>query len=388
VRRRPLPPVVIIGNPKGRRVAHFQKALSQRGHAEATVISYLQLLGDEASHDSLAFLRDETALLRIESPGEDADVERALLAFGYAAAVAAGFDHIEPDRVAALQRDYGRIICPRQTQLGFSALLERLERQLKSHRRCVLLNHPRAIDELFDKRRTSRRYKAAGIPVPEYIDGIEDVEMLRAAVVERDWVSVFVKLSCSSSGACLALFVPAKDGRREFVLTTIEMTSTGWYNTLRPRQLRERRQIDRLLEYLLREGAQIERDVPKARLGGAFFDCRVLCIDGQACFTVVRQNRHPITNLHLGGFRGDLDAMRARCPREIWQAALQSCEQVAALHGDSFHLGVDLVIEAGFRGHRIVEANAFGDLLPGLTRDGLDVYKWQIAALEDRFAAS
>jgi len=31
-----------------------------------------------------------------------------------------------------------------------------------------------------------------------------------------------------------------------------------------------------------------------------------------------------------------------------------------------------------FSAHRIVEANAFGDLLPGLLRDGKDGYEWQI----------
>ena len=37
-----------------------------------------------------------------------------------------------------------------------------------------------------------------------------------------------------------------------------------------------------------------------------------------------------------------------------------------------------LMYEAGFRGHRVLEANAFGDLLPNLTRDGLSVYEWQV----------
>ncbi|MEO6775629.1 MAG: hypothetical protein ABI467_21890 [Kofleriaceae bacterium] len=31
--------------------------------------------------------------------------------------------------------------------------------------------------------------------------------------------------------------------------------------------------------------------------------------------------------------------------------------------------------------HRVLEGNAFGDLLPNLERDGLDVYGWQIRRL-------
>ena len=33
--------------------------------------------------------------------------------------------------------------------------------------------------------------------------------------------------------------------------------------------------------------------------------------------------------------------------------------------------------------HRVLEANAFGDLLPNLERDGLGVYAWQVRALTD-----
>jgi hypothetical protein len=39
------------------------------------------------------------------------------------------------------------------------------------------------------------------------------------------------------------------------------------------------------------------------------------------------------------------------------------------------------MFEPGFRAHRVIEGNAFGDLLPNLERDGLDVYGWQIQRL-------
>jgi glutathione synthase/RimK-type ligase-like ATP-grasp enzyme len=63
---------------------------------------------------------------------------------------------------------------------------------------------------------------------------------------------------------------------------------------------------------------------------------------------------------------------------------MADCVRIAAAHG-TFHLGVDLMFEPGFRGHRILEANAFGDLLPRLARDGVDVHGWQIRrAVESR----
>jgi len=366
------PPWIVIGNPENRRVTMFQEALRARGCAEATVISWRALL--EQGLQPLEQVGHSEALVRIDSAGEDFEVERGLLTLGHGDAVAAGVSAIEPAAVERLQPDRGRILCPRQAHLGFERLLGDLARLFSRRPGWRVLNTPAAIAELFDKRRTSRRYREAGLPVPEFLDGIDSVDALRAAMDGRGWRSAFVKLSCSSSASCLAVYHRRPDG--DHAMTTTEMASTGWYNSLRVRRV-SGAALEQLLGFLIREGSQIERQVPKARLDGAFFDCRVLCVAGEPAFTVVRQNRHPITNLHLGGWRGDIGSFLARVPAAELEAAHASCRAVAALH-ESFQLGVDLMYEAGFAGHRVIEANAFGDLLPRLERDGLSVYEWQV----------
>ncbi len=50
----------------------------------------------------------------------------------------------------------------------------------------------------------------------------------------------------------------------------------------------------------------------------------------------------------------------------------------------ALHVGVDILFEPGLKSHRIIEGNAFGDLLPNLEKDGLDVYGWQIRQLVGR----
>jgi hypothetical protein len=44
----------------------------------------------------------------------------------------------------------------------------------------------------------------------------------------------------------------------------------------------------------------------------------------------------------------------------------------------SLHGGVDLLIGTDLRAHAVLEVNAFGDLLPGVTCDGLDTYEAEI----------
>ncbi|MFP2962264.1 STM4014 family protein [Myxococcus sp. 1LA] len=366
------PPFLLIGNAENRRVTLFQEALSRQGLPPAHVVPWRELL---ASPGILADLPDSEALVRIDSTGENWDVEKALLKRGYADAVGQGCSVVTPEQVDRLPDDHGRILSPRQHHLGFLRALAELEAVFAAHPRWRILQKPAAIADLFDKRITSRRYGALGVPVPEPLDGVTDVESLRQRMEEEDCREVFVKVSCGSSASCLAIY---RRGRSTDTLTTtIEVAKTGWYNSLKVRRVEEPERVDEILTYLLGEGSQVEHSIPKARLGGDYFDCRILTIRGEPAFTVVRQSMRPITNLHLGGWRGDLEDFHAAVPPNELADAMESCRTVAKAH-DCLHVGIDLMYEEHFTGHRVLEANAFGDLLPNLRRDGLTVYEWEI----------
>ncbi len=366
------PPFIVIGNAENRRVTLFQEALVRQGQPPARVVPWVELLANPAV---LGDLPDTEALVRIDSAGESWDVERALLKRGHPDAREAGCATVAPAEVDARAYDHGLILCPRQYHLGFLRVLEELRGIFAAHPRWRVLQSPASIADLFDKRITSRRYAALGVPVPEPLEGVTDPESLRERMREQDCREVFVKLSCGSSASCLAIY---RLGRaRDTLVTTIEQAATGWYNSLKVRRIDEPARVDEVLGFLLTEGSQVEHSIPKARLGGDYFDCRVLMVRGEPAFTVVRQSRHPITNLHLGGWRGDLDELRAAVPPNELADALDSCRTVARAH-DCLHVGIDLMFEEFFTGHRVLEANAFGDLLPNLRRDGLTVYEWEI----------
>ncbi len=365
-------PFVILGNPENRRVTLFQAALQTQGFAPAHVVSWREFLADPTALERIEL---DACWFRIDSAGEDFEVERGMLLFGAKAAKVARVSWVSPKEIAALTDDRGRILCPRQAHLGFEAALKRISRHVAKRPGWRVLNPVPDILELFDKRRTSARFSAAGIPVPESMGAVRSVEELDALMEAQGVLTVFVKLSSGSSASCLGIYQ-----RPGAFHTTIEQASTGWYNTLRIQHVRDRERIVELISFLLREGAQVERSIPKARFGNAFFDLRVLCIAGEPAFTVVRQNAHPITNLHLGGWRGDFEALQATIPVPAWDAAMESCRKVASLYG-CLHLGIDLMFEPGWVGHRVLEANAFGDLLPNLSREGKNVWEWELHSL-------
>ena len=354
---------VVIGNPENRRVALFQAALAALGLPAARVIAWRTLVAPGAA----AALDVGDAIVRIDSTGEDATVERALIRRGEAVARLTRASVLSAAALAAIPDELGRILVPRQQHLGFLAVLAELEGALAGAR---LMQPIAAIRELFDKSVATPRWRALGIPVPESIDGVGDPDALRAAMRARGWPAVFVKLTSGSSASCLAIF----DGTS--ALTTVEDTGVARYNTRRLQRVTGAR-LDRLLRFLLDEGSVVERAIDKAQLDGRHCDLRVLAIDGEPAFVVARTSPHPITNLHVGGARGDVAALRATLAPGAWDAAMASCVAVQRATG-AFHVGVDVMFEADRAHHRVLEGNAFGDLLPNLERDGLDVYGWQI----------
>ncbi len=379
--------IVLVTNPRSRREQLFTEAVSRRGLAPPHVVPWRAFLHDERCLTDLPF---ERAVLRIDSPGRDYEVERALLKRGADYVGPHGCVRMTVAAADTLREERGLILPPRQLHLGFVHALTRLRAALDDRPGWHAPSPPEAIATCFDKRLVWRRCRQLGLPVPEALDSEQprNLAALATAMRARGWERAFVKVSCTSSASCLALLSIRREPQ---ALTTVEMTDGKMYNSRRLRQVGGR-QLETLVAFLLGEGAQVERAVPKARVhaaeGGTLeLDCRVLVIDGDASFVVVRQSRHPITNLHLGGARGDPTALKRECAPGAFESMQRDAARLASELG-ALHVGVDVMFEPGLAQHRILEANAFGDLLPNVLRGGLDAYDTQLLALAPHLARS
>jgi len=374
-------PFVIIGNPENRRVTLFQEALAEQNLPAATVISWLSILESPDGDPFRDLPRKQSAILRIDSFGENFDVTRLLLHRGYEDAEAAGVWALSPREVDALPYDRGRIVAPKQEHLGFLRVLDGLAKAIEARPELEAMPTPKGIELLFDKVACSHAFAGAGVRIPPALHGVTSSDELRERMEREGITRVFVKLTCGSSASCLALFhhdPSARDkARRMWLFTSMEIEGERFYNSLKPRRYESRAAIDRILGFLFREGSHVEEHVAKARIRGRYFDTRMVAIGGEPTFTVVRKSVHPITNLHLGGERGTIDELEAAVSAEALATAHDDVRKVAALH-DGLHVGVDVMFTEDGDDHRVLEANAFGDLLPNLTRDGLSVYAWEI----------
>ncbi|MBW3599267.1 MAG: hypothetical protein KY475_18600, partial [Planctomycetes bacterium] len=95
---------IVLGDPNNRRTILFQTALRELGQPVADVVSYRDLLqGQIDLTEYLARFSGETCILRIESPAEDHEVERRLIARG------ASDGGISPAAALRLRADVGRV---------------------------------------------------------------------------------------------------------------------------------------------------------------------------------------------------------------------------------------------------------------------------------------
>lgn len=348
-------PVVLIGNPANRRVTLFEAAATRSG-VGVSVLPWRRLAGGGPVRLPAG------ALVRVDSPGEDAEVDRLL-------------------RGADRAGGHGEILGTAAWYAGLRAALGRLADAVRAAGG-ALLNDPDDIATMFDKSACHARLTAAGVPVPPALpEPPRDWAELRAALRATGWSRVFVKPAHGSSASgVLALHIGAD---RVQAATSIELADDGrLFNSLRVRTYTDERTVAAIVDRLAPDRLQVERWFPKAGLAGRVIDLRVLVVAGEPGHVVVRASRGPLTNLHLGNERGDLAAVRATFGEPRYTAALRDCVRAAACFPGSLHAGVDLLIGAGWRRHMVAEVNAFGDLLPGV-RDaaGRDSYAAQLHAL-------
>ncbi|WP_305091828.1 STM4014 family protein [Prescottella sp. R16] len=353
------PRLAVVGNPGNRRVTLFLDAARRRGLPAPRVVSWRDVL----TAGGARFAPDEW--VRLESPGEDPEVDALLRGPG------------DPTRIASGPRWYTTLLASVGT--------------LNGGRRWT---DPADLAALFDKRRCHGVLANAGVPVPV------SPTSGAGAPVPRNWRQVreladtaglrrfFVKPAHGSSAAGVVAVETASGGRVQ-ARSSVEIAADGVHNSLRVRRHTGDAAVGALIDALAGEGLHLEAWLPKPSVHGRAADLRVVVVAGQATHAVLRTSGHPMTNLHLGGRRGDLDAARAGFDAAGfgWDRALAVAESAAACFPHTLCVGVDLLPAANWRGAAVGEVNAFGDLLPGLDglegrADGLDTYAAQLAALE------
>lgn len=360
------PDILLIAPPDTRRVRAFQASLSGLGLPPARVVSYLDILRGGVH---VAEVVRAGSVVRLDSSGEDLPTERFLIELGGGVPT-----DLEAGELAPLRAWYA----------GFSAALGQIDAQLSeapAHRR---MQHANDILTMFDKPATHAKLRAAGVTVPPALPEVSSAAQLFAEAKKRGWQRLFVKLAygSSASGAVALQW----QGERVSAVTTVRMEGGRLYNSRSLVRYQTWPEVFALLDALAAHRIHAEQWWPKASFGGKTIDLRVVAIGGKAQHTLVRASRGPMTNLHLGNERGDVDALRAELG-ERWQMVTNAAESALKAFPDALYAGVDVLLTPHWRRAAVLEVNAFGDYHRGVLVDGLDTYGAELAALRRRLDA-
>ena len=339
----------------------LRAALHARG-GRLAVIEWRDLLRNEDSVEQglSAALTADHVWCKVDPPSEDGAVNDALIARGWRLS---GSDEPAPRPLS-----YGELAFQHWRFVGFADVLSRLERQLGPLR---LLNPVHDILLMCDKLACQNRLLQCGVPVPELLGEARSLDVLDEHFPARRFPAVFVKARFGSSAAGVMALRRHPDGRA-IAYTSARIDSGGRiFNHLKVSRYIQRDSIALLFEKLAAQGAYAERWIPKPRVpadASACYDLRVVAACGKARQRVARISRSPMTNLHLGNRRASPDWLSESQTLALEHATVRAAGAFAA----SRCIGFDVSLHD--RTSYIFEANAFGDLLPGLQYSSATTY--------------
>jgi hypothetical protein len=371
----PTPRYVAVANPEGKRWQLYARELAAfwqaRGVRPAVaVVPWKEVVPRDGDLDGLAAF-DEPAVVRLESPGRDFEVAKLLLEAGGRAVPGERADW------SGLTCEKGRLVRPGLLYQGFRLVLAGLQKSFDRRPYLRPLACPLDLAEMFDKNATSARLEAAGIPCPPSLPAPGTPAELLARLRAARFGTAYVKHNTGSSASGIAVVHAAHEP--PWAVSSVVRLGDDFYSTRRLRR-HEGADLDAVLAFLLAEGACVQRGIRMAQIDGQNFDVRVVVIHARPAFTVFRLSSLPMTNLHLGGRRGDTARCRAAVPTRAWLDGLDHCVEAARQYRAAA-VGVDLLFESGYICHYVLEVNAFGDFFPGLVdREGRSVHAAEIEA--------
>jgi len=364
-----MPRWALLAAPGDKRALGFRAALARYGQAPPLLLTWPEVVADPAGR--LAELAPDD-ILRIDSPGADQ--------FAWAALAERGAGRLVGDISA------GRWQPGARRHAGLAAVLAELA-TIVQQRGLRVLAAPQDIAVMCDKVHCRTHLSAAGIRLPPALPICTDYTSFLAALAHQRWTRVFIKPRWGSSGAGIIAYQRSGwgAGAHEQVVTTLTHQHAAGelqlFFSKRLRTVSDTGALRAMIDQVLADGAVIERWIPKLSVAGGAVDLRFVAIAGRLRQRIARVGSGPITNLHLDARRLDADLLLQQATPERRARVLATALAVAKAFPRSWYLGLDLLVTHGFKDALVCEANAWGDLLPGLEHEGEDTFTAEVRSL-------
>ncbi len=371
-----MPACVLLAAASGPRVVQFKAAYSARFGAAPEHLSWSEFA---AAPDRLGARLGEGAYLRIDTPDDDAAALAAIYSAGEAMAQARGAHILARAHVSSLSD--GAIGSPTQWAFGVETLLRRAA-SIARERGAAMSTDADDAACAFDKTATVQRLNVHGLRTAPMLSDVRDFDAIEASMQRANLRRVFIKLRHGSAAAGMIALAMAPSGWR--AVTTAEFGPDGaLFATRRVRTLTLPQDIRTLINRLAPLGLHVEAWLPKLGLGNQASDVRVVAVRGAGVVPVVRLSPHPMTNLHLGGARAHIDLLQARIGDAGVTRVVALAQSAAQVFPGLASCGVDVAVLASGRSEAVLEVNAFGDFVQGVTHLGRSAHDLILDGIAD-----
>lgn len=355
--------LTLLATQGSKRVRLMQAARAQLRLPPAQVLEWRDWLAQPAL---LQHALRQPGKLKIEPPGDDPAAHLLLLQAG------CRLLGRPPERAP----EHGELLAMDAWFAGFASTMQDLAGQLAALPHIRVFNAPAEIRRMTDKLACQRHLAAHGIAIPTLLGPVHGYGHLQALLHEHQLDRVYLKPRYGSSASGVVAYRRNRAGRQQATTSATLSRANGrtrLFNVKRMARYETAADIAALVDALAAQELYAEAWLNKPRCGDSHYDLRVVTVAGQPAHRVARIGDRMMTNLHLDNRRGDASGL-------LNAADLAALEQAAVLAARAFpasHVtGYDLVVRQG-QAH-VLEANAFGDLLPGLLWQGVDTYTAQL----------
>lgn len=364
----PVPPLpfIMLGVAGSKRAGLMQSARSRLGVPLAQIVEWRDWL---ASPRILDRYFESPCYFKIEPPGDDPQAHYHLLEKGCAL-----LGRSPPARPA-----HAQVVGVDAWFRGFSDALGIIDAQLSRHPHVRIVNAPSELALMTDKFACQLHFKQRQVPTPALLGRIESYDHLQALMDEHGLDRIYLKARFGSSASGVVAYRRNKQGREQATTSAhLVHTSQGpsLYNVKRLRTYESRQDIRLVTQLLVQQEAYAEAWVPKPRAGTGHYDIRIVTLGGCTAHRVARIGKKIMTNLHLDSCRADVQTLLSTDDQEALEHAAATA---AGAFPKSHVVGFDIVV--GKKRVYVLEANGFGDLLPGLLWQGRDTYAAQLQEL-------
>ena len=358
--------MLLLATSGSKRVRLMQAARAQLRRPPAQVLEWRDWLAQPTLlEDALR----RPCLFKIEPPGDDPAAHLRLLHDGCR----------QLDRAPVHAPEHGELLAMDAWFAGFASAMASLAAQLACLPQTRVFNTPAEICLMTDKLACQRHLAAHGVAIPSLLGPVHGYEHLQSLLHEHQLDRVYLKPRYGSSASGVVAYRRSKAGRQQATTSaTLHRTegATRLMNSKRMARYESEHDIAALVDALAAQELYAETWLNKPRCGDGHYDLRVVTLAGQPAHRVARIGDQMMTNLHLDNRRGDASGLLNAADLAALEAA---SAQAARAFPHSHVTGYDLVVRHGHA--HVLEANAFGDLLPGLLWQGADTYAAQLTQL-------